>query len=291
MIILRRFIICLMIALALFSIGFLAWVYHSQDKMIFYPEIYNQTELRTAPDRTVKLEYITSAGRQTSWYVPPRASEDEKAIPKTLWILFNGNASLALHWSDQVKLAPDDNAGFLLFEYPGYGLSKGKPTRSTIAEANDAAVAALARYLYVSPADLLSRRLRVLGYSLGAAVALEFAATHPIDRIVLAAPFTTMRAMADRTVKPHLSWLLRHRYNNLASLETILSRARHPRIIIIHGAADLAVPISMSREIKKRWPDEIELIEKPHANHTSILDNIEVYMGDAPNPGGLGSLD
>ncbi len=46
----------------------------------------------------------------------------------------------------------------------------------------------------------------------------------------------------------------------------------------------------MSRELKRRWPNLIELIEAEHANHTSILDNIEHYLADdLPQP--IGSLD
>src|SRR5690606_23658858 len=102
----------------------------------------------------------------------PSSAEDATTVPATLWILFSGNASLALHWTDVVRKAPDTNAGYLLIEYPGYGESEGKPNPSTIAEATEAAIVALAEHFNVDQSILEGRKIRLLGYSLGAAIAL-----------------------------------------------------------------------------------------------------------------------
>ena len=286
---LRRLLLCIIIALAVFATAFLTWVYLSQDRMIYHPEKYMKADYVTVPPRTVKLPVQTSAGTQFAWYTPPRSTSPE-AIPQTLWILFNGNASLALFWSDAIKRAPDPDAGFLVFDYPSYGDSEGNPSLATISETADGALTALATHLHTDVKTLTSSHLRLLGYSLGAAVALDFANRHPAERIILAAPFTTMRAMADRIVNPYLSWLLAHRFDNLKSLEILSRQSYPPRIVITHGIPDPAIPIDMSRELKRRWPDLIELVENPHANHTSILDNIENFLtDDLPKP--IGTLD
>lgn len=289
MIRLRRLLLCVTIALAVFAAAFLGWVYSSQDSMIFHPEEYMRGDHLAVPPRTMRLNYKTSAGQQSAWYTPPR-SADPNAIPETLWILFNGNASLALFWTDTIKKAPDPDAGFLVFDYPGYGDSEGKPSIATITEAAEGAINALASHLKTDPETLTAQKIRLLGYSLGGAVALDSATRHPVDRIVLAAPFTTMRAMADRIVNPYLSWLLAHPFDNLKSLETLSQLPSPPKIIITHGITDPAIPIEMSRELKRRWPGLIELVEVEHATHTSILDNIHYYLADElPQP--ITSLD
>ncbi len=272
-------------AVSLFAVSFATWVYFSQHKMIYHPQTYTAGDLAAMPPRTVKLTYTSEGAEQVSHYVPPRSASDPAALPGTLWILYGGNASLALYWSNHVKLAPDDDAGFLLFEYPGYGDSKGRSSVESISKANDAALVALANYLRVSPRTLMSQPIRLLGHSLGAAVALDFAIRHPVDRIVLAAPFTTMRAMADRIVKPHLSWLLTHRFDNIKSMTTIAAKDPKPRILILHGQADMAIPVDMSRELKQQFPALVELVEVPHADHTSVLDYIGPLMTDnLPQP-------
>lgn len=232
------------------------------------------------PAGTAKLTYEIDGSPQVSWYVPPRSPEANDTVPDRLWIFFGGNASLALYWSGHVKLAPDDEAGFLLFDYPGYGDSAGNPHPDTIRAASEAALDALAQHLRVDKERLLDQKIRVLGHSLGAAVAADFATRHQVDRLVMAAPFTTMRAMADRIVKPHLSWLLRHNLSNFDSLEALAQDDARPRVIIAHGTADGAVPPEMSRELHSRWPDMIDYIEVPNADHATVLDNITLLMAD-----------
>jgi pimeloyl-ACP methyl ester carboxylesterase len=144
---------------------------------------------------------------------------------------------------------------------------------------------ALAGYLGVAPEKLAGQKLRLMGHSLGAAVALQFALRHHADRIILAAPFTTLRAMADKAVTPWLGWMLRHNFDNLSAIAALLKGPSPPRIIVTHGTADEVIPIEMSREIKSRWPDSIELVEVKGADHEYILDDIESYMApDLPHP-------
>jgi len=58
----------------------------------------------------------------------------------------------------------------------------------------------------------------LLGHSLGAAAALQAGAVIPARQILLIAPFTSMRAMAKRSVGVPLAYLLRHDFDNEARL-------------------------------------------------------------------------
>src|SRR5690606_8936836 len=103
--------------------------------------------------------------------------------------------------------------------------------------------------------------------------------------LILAAPFTSMKAMADKIAGRHLSWLLSHKFDNLKSLEKLAAKDKQPQVVVLHGGFDMAIPVEMSRELDKRWPELIELIEIPHADHTSVLDPVRYFMTpEIPKP-------
>src|SRR5690606_29494827 len=160
-----------------------------------------------------------------------------------------------------------------------YGYCEGAPTPESIAESSDAMLQAVATHLGTPPEDLKQRtRLGLMGHSLGAAVALQFATRHTPYKVVLAAPFTTMRTMANRTVTPALGWLLRHRYDSIHALGKLNPLSPRPKVIVTHGTADPVIPVEMSRELKRRFPDMIEYVEVEGKDHEYILDDIELYI-------------
>lgn len=251
------------------------FLFFYQRKMIYYPQPYEPTYHLGFLPRMMELSFSTSAGSQTAFYLPPRANPD--APPKRLWVLFHGNASLAMDWLGLLDHNPDPQAGFLLMDYPGYGKCGGRPTRASIAEASEAGFAALAAHLGVKP-DTLDADLNILGYSLGAAVGLEFAARHPIRRIIIISPFTTMLEMARRTVGRPLNHLLLDRFDNQARLEELAARAEPPRIFILHGDVDPLIPPAMGKQLADSHSAITEFHSITGADHGFILDVAEPLL-------------
>jgi len=215
-----------------------------QHRMIYYPSRYGGKP--PLPDRGQTIEYRTGQGKQLAFYLPP--AEGVGRLPDRLWLMFGGNASLALDWLDFLNDFPDPAAAFLLIDYPGYGDCQGRPGPDSIMESTEKALATLAKQLEAEPADL-EERLMVMGHSLGAAVALLFAESHRVNRIVLVSPFTSLKEMGGRLVGPLLAKTLLHDYDNRTRLKEILNRQPTPPITIIHGTRDKVVPVEMGREL------------------------------------------
>ena len=112
-----------------------------QHKIIYFPRAYPPGALQQFGMRAAALDFKTSQGIQRAYYVPPRSG----AAPRTLWVLFGGNAFLALDWRFLVNGFPDADAAFLLIDYPGYGACEGRAGSKNIMESADAALAAMAR--------------------------------------------------------------------------------------------------------------------------------------------------
>jgi len=294
-------------------VAFTALLFLLQRRMIYFPRDYDPIDFKRLPWGTRELEYQTGEGPQVAFYVPPEVDADKP--PDRLWLMFGGNASLALDWLETVEKAlaesrqdhwktkdavtptsptgsisplspsspsspsPDPSrasparVGYLLIDYPGYGKCKGTPSDVAILESTEAAFRRLAQHLKTEPADL-ERDLNVMGHSLGAAAALQFAVRHPIRRAVIISPFTSLVAMARSVVHWPLCYLVRDRFDNHARLAELLARPNPPAVAIFHGDADQIVPVRMGRELSKSFP-QITYREVHNGDHNFILSLIE----------------
>ncbi len=215
----------------------------------------------------VKLEYKTIAGTQFAFYVPRGA---ENNPPSRLWIAFGGNGSLALEWLDFIDHDTSPSDAFLLVEYPGYGESEGYAAIATNRPAADGALAALEKNLGASGGEMESR-LNVVGHSFGTAAALDFAIRHNVQRIVLIAPFTTLRDEGALRVGSLLSHLLIENYDNRANLKQLAKRKPPPRVAIFHATGDDIIPVRMGRELFASQPDITEFFPIEGGDHLSPL--------------------
>ena len=254
-----------------------------QRRLIYFPRRYDRNYARMLPKGTVELTFQTSGGRQTAFYLPPQSGRE--GLPPAVWLFFGGNAACALDWLDWLESPPLPEPGWLLIEYPGYGLCEGKPSAKNILESTESAVDRLAEHLHVER-SAFEPRLCLLGHSIGAAAALQFAARHPVRRVILISPFTSLRDMARRVVGWPLCNLLWDRYDNRARLSELAARAPRPSLAIFHGQADEIVPVKMGRELAGMGRDWIAYQEIAGADHNLILMVAEQQVFAAMRAGG-----
>lgn len=236
-------------------------LYLAQDGMIYHPRAYAPAVLQQLPTGLVALR---EGGSLVGFYRPPRDGGE----PRRLWFCFGGNADVALGWDAFAEEHAQPGTGFLLLEYPGYGACAGKPSPGSLFAANRRAVELLAAHLGIDLAEV-HHRAGAVGHSLGAAVALQYAARHPVRRLVLISPFTTMKDMARRSVGWPFCELLVHRYDNRARLAEIAA-AGLPPTTIIHGDQDELIPVAMGRSLAAAHPG-IHLAVIVGARHNDVL--------------------
>jgi uncharacterized protein len=255
----------LYVGVGLVVVSTAAW--YLQGYLIYHPRPYAPVVLAALPPRLVEIAYDTAQGPQVAFYLPPHDSPTHAL--EALWVLFHGNGSLALEWLEYLLPGPKTHTGFLLIDYPGYGKCTGRSSRDAIIASFEAALHTLQqRYPAVRPA--VERSLNVLGYSLGAAAALELATRYPTQHIVLLAPFTSMHDIASHMVVWPITALLRERFDNRQALMTLAQRPVSPAVTIVHGDADEVVPVAMGRALAQSFPAMITYHELPGVTH-SIL--------------------
>lgn len=249
---------------------YVMFLFFYQRRLIYFPRDYEPSELMAVPQNSIELTFQTSSGHQTAFYIHPER-KDPKAPPDRLWVLFPGNASLALDWLELIESIPDRDAGFLLIDYPGYGKCQGKPSAKSIIESSESAFKALCEFLGTE-VTRLETNLNVLGASLGTATGLAFAVRHPVRRIILVAPFTSLLDMARLSVGSPLCHLLIDRFDNRARLAELAQRPYPPEVHIFHGDADNITPLRMGQELAQLFPSMVTFHLVQGADHYSIFD-------------------
>ncbi len=215
----------------------------------------------------VELRFPSSYGIQSAYYIFPEKGEK---VPARLVITYPGISELALGWLNFISKIPNRDTGFLLIEYPGRGNSQGKFLPKYLLESSSGALKALCDYLDC-PQQELTKNLVFLAHSFGCGEALQFAAETLPRRIVLIAPFNTLRKVAFKQVGP-LAWFIPD-MDNCKSIKELCSLPDPPKIVIFHGAVDETLPVSMSRDLAACSPGCVEYHEIEEAGHTDILHN------------------
>ncbi len=254
----------LSVAAMLIGLAFLAVIF--QHRFIYFPARYSTAQLKEARRAFVQeIRFRTSRGNQVAFFW--RNGHFDIA-PKNVWLLFGGNGDLALSWMSLIREFPNSDSGYLLIDYPGYGICQGRPNPCAILENSERALQTL---LEEKSWKLGGERLCVLGHSLGGAAALQFAARNHVGKIILASTFTTMDDMVRTQIHIRLGPLLRHRFDNVVSLKTILSQDEIPEIWIFHGEKDDIVPLKMGRSLAQLDMPRIKFLEIPGASHNDIF--------------------
>jgi fermentation-respiration switch protein FrsA (DUF1100 family) len=193
------------------------------------------------PPATLRIRDVNlcsaDGNRIHAWWSAPEGWTPEQGA-----VLFcHGNAGNLSHrgenlrrWQEQLGVA------VLIFDYPGYGRSTGRPSEAGCYAAGDAAYDYLAR-----EAGVPGERIILYGGSLGGAVAIHLAASRPRRALVLVSAFTSLADMV-RQLYPWLPGRLLA--GNLFANEQRLATVSGP-VFLAHGTADRLVPFAQGERL------------------------------------------
>ena len=167
------------------------------------------------------------------WFVPGESD--------VTWLWFHGNAGNISHRLENLRLLHDElGVAVFLFDYRGYGRSRGTPSEEGTYRDAEAALA----YVLSRP-DVDPQRIVYFGRSLGAGVAVELATRQPPFALILESPVPSIADLAKRHY-PFLpvSALLRTKYDSLSKIGNV----RAP-LLVLHGDRDEVVPFEGGRKL------------------------------------------
>jgi fermentation-respiration switch protein FrsA (DUF1100 family) len=153
----------------------------------------------------------------------------------------NGNAGNLSYWGeDALGWKRDRHTAMLLFDYPGYGHSTGRPSEAACYAAADAAYDWLVNDRKIPP-----ERVLLYGQSLGGAIAIDVASRRPHRALIVVSTFTSFPDMAEAKI-PVLPWryLVRNRLDSIRKIKSCPSP-----VFIAHGTADGLIPFSQGERL------------------------------------------
>lgn len=215
------------------------------DRMIFLPpaasygaELPGLVRFKTDADENIAAAYF-----------PARAG-----MPTLLYS--HGNAEDAGQSLDLCELFHAQGLGVLAYDYPGYGLSTGRPTEKS----SDRSIAAAWKYL--RDAGVPAESIVIVTRSVGGGPGVWLASRKKAAGLVLIAPFTS----AFRVAIP-FPLLPGDRFKNLKLIRSI-----HTPLLVIHGENDEVIPVSHGRKLVAASPAaDKKFVPIPGAGHNDIF--------------------
>lgn len=251
------------------------------ENWFLFPAAKAETDWFSPPDAlTVEDVSLTSADGNTlhGWWAAPVGWKPEQGA-----VLYcHGNAGNLSHRGQSLLLWRDKfGKGVLIFDYPGYGKSTGKPSEKGCYLAGDAAYEWLVSVKAVNPANVV-----LFGNSLGGAIAIDLAVRKECRALALRASFTCFPDMAQKTF-PWLParWLVRNRLDNVGKIGSVQVPIFHA-----HGTADTLIPFSQGERLFAAAKDPKRFLPLVGHGHNAgvtpeYLEGLKAYLAEvAPKP-------
>jgi pimeloyl-ACP methyl ester carboxylesterase len=239
------------------------YIWVQQKHFVFMP----QRELKQTPAdfhlafEDLYLQIRSDSGRverMHCWWIPTDQPSD-----RCLIYLHGSGLNIGANVSHARRFK---ELGFsvLLISYRGYGQSDGNfPTEAQVYVDAEAAWYYLVKQKGIEPGDIF-----IYGHSLGGAVAINLAISHPEAKgLIVEATFTSIADMGRRFKLYRLlpiDLIIHQRFDSIKKVNQL-----QVPVLYIHGTDDSIVPPQMSRELYKRTTSPKQLILIPGGGHNN----------------------
>ncbi len=247
------------------TIGYLiliALMYIFQSKLIYFPF----TEINVTP-KNIGLEYesITFESNDKTklhaWYI-------EKKDAKTTLFFLHGNGGNISHRLDSIKIFNSLGMNLFIFDYRGYGKSKGKANEQNTYDDAKSAWDYLLKNKNIKEKDVI-----IFGRSLGGAIAAKLGSQLKPKAIILESTFSTIKEFASDVYPFFPEFLISFEYETIKYLKDI----DYP-ILIIHSKNDNIIPFKHAEAIFKN-ANEPKTFVKINGNHNyGFIESKHIYI-------------
>jgi pimeloyl-ACP methyl ester carboxylesterase len=224
-----------------------------------------------APIQDLELTMADGTKIHARWAPHPRA---------TGAVLYcHGNGGNVEQWGRSVRETWDNlGESVLIFDYPGYGYSKGTPTEKSCCAAAETAYAWLAQTQKIPPGRIL-----LMGESLGGGVAVDLAARLDHRALILVRTFTSVPDVADDQFPLLYSApLVTNRFDNLTKIPS----CKQP-IFIAQADKDRIIPFRHGQRLLSAAAAPAEFCVLRGMGHNDPLPpefytSLKLFLGKVP---------
>lgn len=222
------------------------------------------------------LVWISKEGRISD----PTEENLENAVPCFLnhvpasktWVLYSHPTS---HDNGQMepqlkRISEEIQVNVLSYEYPGYGIFKGLPTREGIHEVHQTIYEYLTKHANVPPKNIF-----IYGQEIGTGIACDLASEiereqpNALAGVILQNPFLSINEMTSPSI---ISWFLPNSYNNMKALESV----KCP-VFYISGA-DARIPQTQCMQLYNQTPGKTYYIVQEDQKEEEVLQALKSFI-------------
>ncbi|WP_213773542.1 alpha/beta fold hydrolase [Bradyrhizobium sp. dw_78] len=216
-------------------LGTVTTLFFTQRAFVFPVPQRVRTALAAAGFPEAQEHVLTTADGEKIivWHVPAKPGH-------AVVLYFPGNGDYLAGSVGRFRGIVSDGTGLVALSYRGYAGSSGQPSEQGLLQ--DAAAA----YAFVAE-RYKAGQIAVWGFSLGTGVAVALAAAHPVARLILEAPYTSIADVA--AARPlfrwvPVRWLLRDQFRSDERITAVTAP-----LLIMHGGRDSVVPIGFGERL------------------------------------------
>ncbi|MCM8538644.1 MAG: alpha/beta hydrolase [Lentisphaeraceae bacterium] len=203
-----------------------------QNRLIFMPTHFvSQVPVRSAHSFANLLIPSQSGQNINAWFVPSKSN--------TGTVMYcRGNKG---NMSDDIRVIQVWNKlgyNVMIFDYQGFGISKGEPSEYNCYDDADAV------YSWLRNNRLINKKFIIHGKSIGGAVAAKLATSTKCDGLIIESSFTSIEDLGKKRF-PYIPGAF---YYNEFPTETLLKSVSSP-VLVMHSSEDETVPFGMGQKL------------------------------------------
>lgn len=213
----------------------LAGCQNLENAILYQPTPYRNEPLAPADSAVKEIDLLSADGT----HIHARWCQRDRG--QGALIFCHGNVGNLFQRAGAVAPLMDAlNVSVLIFDYPGYGRSSGKPSEQGCCAAADAV------YNWLTQTQgMPAEQIIIFGESLGGGIALDLASRKPHRALILAKTFTSIPDMAENKIGlASARSLVSNRYDNLDKIGSC-----HQPVFMAHGTRDEVIPIAQGRRL------------------------------------------
>lgn len=233
-----------------------------EKKSLYYP----LKKIEATP-RDIGLDYeevfITTKDNVliSGWYIP-------SGSPRGTFLFSHGNGGNISHRMEKIRMFNDLHVNVLIFDYRGYGMSKGSPSEEGLYLDADAVYDYLVNEKKVSPQKIIG-----YGESLGGTVIVDLAVKHKLGGIIIEGSFTSIKDIAKKHFPFIPSLVYKTAFNALEKIGSVKAPTLH-----LHSPADEIVPYELGRRLFDSAPGPKEFVDLQGGHNDSFLISRDLFI-------------
>lgn len=238
-------------------------VKNTVEKILYSPPKYGDNNLMEAMSELSEKKHTTLHMMHdiSTLMITPESFNQIKYI-----VFSHGNASDIYSMYGYCKLLSiTHNATVICYDYPGYGITKGRPTEDTCYDALTKVISYMTKEMKIPSTNII-----LMGQSLGTGVVIDYIANHPWhSAVILISPYKSIpRVLCDSSIID--SSIANYRYASIDKINKITCPVK-----IFHGIDDQLIKIKHGSDLYSLLPNKkLKPVWLENTGHNDILAKI-----------------